>query len=55
MQLDAIGKKDLEVLKNWEFIQFNQDAVFGASVKLFKWGNGLDRGWKWSVLVLFSV
>lgn len=39
MQLDAIGKKDLEVLKNWEFIQFNQDPVFGACevIQVGKW------------------
>ncbi|KAH0615076.1 uncharacterized protein H6S33_000712 [Morchella sextelata] len=46
--LDLIGEIDLAVLKNWEFIQFNQDPVFGESVKLFKWGNGQDRGWKWN-------
>lgn len=48
IQLDKINPFSLSVLKNKELIDYNQDPVVGPPAKLYKLGNGMDRGWKWN-------
>ncbi|KAI5787307.1 glycoside hydrolase superfamily [Geopyxis carbonaria] len=44
--LDAIKEADLAVLKNWELLAFNQDAVYGGPARPYKWG--LNKDWTWN-------
>ncbi|KAI5804849.1 glycoside hydrolase superfamily [Peziza echinospora] len=46
--LDKISPFSLSILKNKDFINFNQDPHVGPPAKLYKLGNGQDRGWKWN-------
>ncbi|KAI5791901.1 alpha-galactosidase [Geopyxis carbonaria] len=47
-RLDLIDAYSLSVLKNREFIDYNQDALVGEPAKMYKLGNGMERGWKWN-------
>ena len=40
--LDTITKPTLAILSSKEFIEFNQDPVYGASVMPYKWGYNKD-------------
>ena len=44
--LHGIEPKILEILSNKELIDFNQDSVFGAAAKPYKWGINAD--WTWN-------
>ncbi|KAK4212623.1 glycoside hydrolase superfamily [Rhypophila decipiens] len=41
-RLDTIAQPILEILSNKELIAFNQDPVYGASARPFKWGFNKD-------------
>ncbi|KAI4705869.1 hypothetical protein J4E81_000754 [Alternaria sp. BMP 2799] len=44
--LHGIEPEILEILSNKELIDFNQDSVFGAAAKPYKWGINAD--WTWN-------
>lgn len=44
-KLDGIKPEILKILANKELVEFNQDPVYGAGIKPYKWGINPDGAW----------